>query len=160
MMNDVPSRRMVLMAGSAAGLTAAASGAPAAPAAGAAGGREVVGGSPYPTFSRAVKFDRVVWVAGVLGQKPGTRELVSTEFEPQARQALENLKASVEAAGSRLDRVLKCGVFLTEAGDFAAFNKVYVEYFPKDPPARSTVIVKELVVAGAKVEIDCVTCVE
>lgn len=160
MMNDVPSRRMVLMAGSAAGLTAAAAGAPAAPAAGAAGGREVVGGSPYPTFSRAVKFDRVVWVAGVLGQKPGTRELVSTEFEPQARQALENLKASVEAAGSRLDRVLKCGVFLTEAGDFAAFNKVYVEYFPKDPPARSTVIVKELVVAGAKVEIDCVTCVE
>ncbi len=167
-MNQTHSRRDLLLAGSAAGIaaTGVASAVPRDPVAANAtvaafpGGREVIGGSPYPTFSRAVKLDKVVWVAGVLGQKPGTRDLVSTDFEPQARQALENLKASVEASGSRLELVLKCGVFLTEASDFAAFNKVYVEYFPKHPPARSTVIVKELVAPGARVEIDCVTCVE
>lgn len=132
----------------------------AAMAAGSSGGRRVVGGSPYPTFSRAVAFDRVIFVSGVVGQKPGTRDLASTEFEPQCRQALENLKVSVEAAGSGMDKVLKCGCFLTDVNDFATFNRIYVSFFPKDPPARSTVVVKELVVPGAKLEIDCVTCVE
>lgn len=122
------------------------------------GKRRVVGGSPYPTFSRAVEYNGLVYVAGVLGQKPGTRDLVSAEFEPQARQVLENLKASVEAAGSSFEKVLKCTCFLTDENDFASFNKVYVEYFPKDPPARSTVIVKALVAPGAKVEVDCVAC--
>lgn len=122
--------------------------------------RRVVGGSPYPTFSRAVEFDRVIFVAGVLGQKPGTRDLVSPDFEPQARQVLENLKASVLAAGSSIESVLKCTCFLTDENDFATFNKVYLEFFPKEPPARSTVIVKALVVAGAKVEVDCVTCLD
>jgi len=121
--------------------------------------KEVVPGSPYPTFSRAVRCGGVVYVSGVLGQKPGTRELASTEFPAQCRQAMENLKASVEAAGSSMDKVVKVGAFLTEAADFAAFNEIYVTYFPADPPARSTVIVKALVVADAKLEIDCVAFV-
>jgi len=95
-------------------------------------------------------------VSGVLGTKAGLRDLASAEFEGQCRQGLENLKASIEAAGSTLDKVLKCSCFLTEAADFAAMNKVYQEFFPKDPPARSTVVVKELVLAGAKFEIDCI----
>lgn len=120
------------------------------------GGRRVVAGSPYATFSRAVVLDRTAFVSGVVGQKPGTRELVSTEFEPQCRQALANLKASVEAAGSSMAKVLKCTCFLTDASDFSTFNEIYVGYFPSDPPARSTVVVKALVVEGAKLEIDCV----
>ena len=127
-----------------------------AAASGANDRRRVVAGSPYPTFSRAVVLDRTAFVSGVVGQKPGTRELVSTEFEPQCRQALENLKTSVEAAGSSMANVVKCTCFLTDASDFGTFNKVYVGYFPSDPPARSTVIVKALVVDGAKLEIDCV----
>jgi enamine deaminase RidA (YjgF/YER057c/UK114 family) len=61
----------------------------------------------------------------------------------------------VEAAGSTMDRVLKCQAFLTEQSDFAAFNEIYKGYFPTDPPARSTVIVKDLVLPGAKIEVDC-----
>jgi enamine deaminase RidA (YjgF/YER057c/UK114 family) len=64
--------------------------------------------------------------------------------------------ASIEAAGSSPDRVLKCTCFLTDAADFAAMNKVYASFFPSDPPARSTVVVKELVIAGAKIEVDSV----
>ena len=119
--------------------------------------RRVIGPSPSPAFSRAVIFDNLVHVAGVLGTKAGLRELASPDFEGQCRQGLENLKASVELAGAKMENVLKCGCFLTDAADFDAMNKVYREFFPKDPPARSTVVVKELVLSGAKFEIDCIT---
>jgi reactive intermediate/imine deaminase len=121
--------------------------------------KEVVPGSPYPTFSRAVKCGQMVYVSGVLGQIPGSRELASADFAGQCKQAMENLKASVEAAGSSMDKVLKCGAFLLEQSDFGTFNDIYVTYFPSDPPARSTVIVKALVAPGAKIEIDCVAYV-
>jgi len=118
--------------------------------------RRVIGPSPSPAFSRAVIFDNLVHVAGVLGTKAGLRDLASPEFEGQCRQGLENLKASVELAGAKMENVLKCGCFLTDAVDFGVMNKVYREFFPKDPPARSTVVVKELVLSGAKFEIDCI----
>jgi 2-iminobutanoate/2-iminopropanoate deaminase len=109
-----------------------------------------------PNLSRAIGFEHILFVSGVLGVDSQTRKLVSAEFDGQCRQALTNLKASVEAGGSSLSQVLKCTCFLVEAADFEAFNKVYREFFPQDPPARSTVVVKELVMAGAKIEIDCV----
>lgn len=140
-------------------------GAPAAALAGSlapglaaepAGGWTPLAIEPGPNYSRAMVYAGVAHVAGVLGVKPGTRELASGEFEGQCRQAIENLKASVEAAGSRLDRVLKCTCFLTEATDFATMNRIYATFFSRNPPARSTVIVKALVLEGAKIEIDCV----
>lgn len=118
--------------------------------------RRVVPGSPYPTFSRAVIAGDLVYVSGVLGQIPGSRDLASADFAGQCKQAMENLKASVEAAGTTMDRVVKCGVFLAEQSDFPTLNEIYTTYFPKDPPARSTVIVKALVAPGALIEIDCV----
>ncbi len=123
-------------------------------------GRKIIPGSPYATFSRAVRLDKLVFVAGVVGQKPGTREMVPGPFEEEAKQTLENLKASIEASGSRMSNVLKCTVFIKDADDFAVFNKVYVTFFPKDPPARSSVVVKDLVVPAARLEIDCVTCLD
>lgn len=121
--------------------------------------RKVLRGKPTAPFSRAVGVGPITFVAGVVGRDPDSGKLTSADFEPQCRQAMENLKASVEAAGSSMDMALKCGCFLTDVRDFATFNKIFREYFPNNPPARSTVVVKELVVAGAKIEIDCVTSV-
>ncbi|MDO8632347.1 MAG: RidA family protein [Phycisphaerales bacterium] len=137
------------------GITAGVADAQTEDRTGQAGRRRAIGGgSRY--FSRAVAFERMVFVSGVLGRDEAKGALVAAEFEPQCRQALSNLKASVEAAGSSLDKVLQCTCFLTDTVDFVIFNQIYAEFFMSDPPARSTVVVKELVVAGAKIEIDCV----
>ncbi len=150
--------RRQFLGGSALSVGALAGAAASAEGSSADAARRVIPGSTTPVLSRAVAFDRIVFVSGVLGTKPGSRELASADFEPQCRQVLENLRASVEAAGSSMDKVLQCTCFLVEQGDFAKFNEIYRTFFPADPPARSTVVVKELVLTGAKVEVDCVTC--
>ncbi len=124
-------------------------------------GRMVVPGSPSPAYSRAVRLDRVVFVAGCVGLavKDGKSEMPK-DFAAQARQTLLNLKASVEAAGSTLGRVLKCTCFLKEFSDFKAFNEIYMEIVPEPRPARSTVVVKDFVVPGALLEVDCVCYVD
>lgn len=156
------SRRAFLGRACAAGSAAAVIGGTSLPArAGDVGARRrTVGGSPIAVFSRAVVFDRLVYASGVVGNKPGTLEMAGDDFASQCRQAMENLKGSVEAAGARLENALKCTCFLTDVADFAEFNKIYRGYFPSEPPARSTVVVRELVVAGAKLEIDCVACLD
>ncbi len=150
-------RRAFLQNIAVAAPVAAVAGASTATAKDSAGKRTAVSGSPGAPFSRAVILDRLVYVAGVVGRKPGSRELASSDFTPQCRQAMENLKASVEASGSTMAKVLKCGCFLTDVADFPAMNELFRTFFPNEPPARSTVVVKALVVPGAKIEIDCVT---
>jgi len=73
---------------------------------------------------------------------------------PETRQTLENIKRVLEHAGSSMDRVAKCTVFLQDIADYAAMNEVYATFFPKDPPARSTVAGSGLAL-GARVEIEC-----
>lgn len=120
--------------------------------------RKVIPGSPSPAYSRAVRFGDLVFVAGCVGvDKEGK---IHASFETQAEQTLLNLKESIERSGSSLTNVLKCTCFLKEYEDFQTFNKVYLKFFPKDPPARSTVVVKDFVVAGAKLEVDCVCCID
>jgi 2-iminobutanoate/2-iminopropanoate deaminase len=121
----------------------------------AAGERRVLKGPPNRPFSRAVIHDQVVYVSGSIGRDPETGKL-PPDFEAQCRNVFEQMKSGVEAAGSSMGRVLKCSCFLTDVGDFGTMNELFGKYFPKQPPARSTVVVKELVVEGAKVEIDCV----
>lgn len=157
-MTQVAGSRRGFLTHAAAASAAAMMGGAAARADDARAGRRVVPGSPSPNYSRAVAFDKLVYVAGVVGAVPGSKEPIPADFAVQCRQAMDNLKASVDASGSTMAHVLKCTCFLTNAGDFATMNKIYVEYFPENPPARSTVVVKELVVPGAKLEIDCVTC--
>jgi len=106
-------------------------------------------------FSTAVRVGNVIYLSGQVGVKPGTREVVPGGVGAETRQILENIKSILEYAGSSLDRVVKCTVFLKDIADYAAMNEVYAGFFPKDPPARSTVAGSGLAL-GAKVEIECI----
>jgi reactive intermediate/imine deaminase len=106
-------------------------------------------------LSSVVKVGNLLFLSGQIGSKPGTRGPVEGGTEAEVRQAMENIKATLENAGSSMDRVVKCTVFLADMADYAAMNQVYSSFFPKDPPARSTVAVKGLAL-GAHVEIECI----
>ena len=108
----------------------------AAPTQVSGSGRRVVPVGPGASFSRAVILGNLVYVAGVVGRKPGSSELASPTLASQCKQALENLTASVEAAGSTMQNVLKCTCYLTDVKGFPAMNKLFRRYFPTDPPAR------------------------
>lgn len=105
-------------------------------------------------YSPAVCAGPFVFVSGQIGLDAATGQLVEGGVEQETRQALENLKAVLEAAGSSLERVVKTTVFLRDMSTFAAMNAVYAQYFPADPPARSTV--QAVLPKGAKVEIDAI----
>jgi len=109
-------------------------------------------------FSAAVRVGNVLYLSGQIGTVPGTRQLADTGIAGQTKQALENVKGVLAAAGSSLERVVKCTVFLADIKDYAAMNAVYATYFPKDPPARSTVAGSGLAL-GARVEIECLAVV-
>ncbi len=107
-------------------------------------------------YSQAVEAGEMVWASGQIGIEPSSGRLVEGGVEAQTRQAIENLRAVLEAAGSGLDRVLKVTVFLTDmASDFEAMNRIYAGYFGSNPPARVTVEVRALP-RGARVELDAV----
>lgn len=109
-------------------------------------------------FSSAVRVGDVLYLSGQIGTLPGTRELAAGGVAAETRQTLENIKAVLAHAGSALDRVVKCTVFLTDIADYSAVNAVYQEYFPVDPPARSALAATGLAL-GAKVEIECIALV-
>ncbi len=106
-------------------------------------------------FSSAVRVGDLLFLSGQIGNVPGTRHLADGGITGQTRQVLENIKEVLAFAGSSLDRAVKCTVFLADIQDFAAMNAVYATYFPKDPPARSTVAASGLA-GGARVEIECI----
>jgi 2-iminobutanoate/2-iminopropanoate deaminase len=110
------------------------------------------GGAPY---NQAIKAAGLVFCAGQVGLDPAAGTLVEGGVEPQARRAMENLSAVLEAAGSGIDRIVKTTIFVTDLGDFAAVNAVYGSFFAADPPARSTVQVAGLP-GGAVVEIEAI----
>lgn len=116
---------------------------------------EMPGASLGLPFSTAVRVGNVIYLSGQVGVKPGTRELAAGGIGPETRQALENIKAVLTYAGSSMDRIVKCTVFLKDIADFAAMNEVYTTFFPRDPPARSTVAGSGLAL-GARVEIECI----
>lgn len=106
-------------------------------------------------LSPAVRIGDMLFLSGVMGTVQGGK-LADGGIEGQTRQALENVKSALALAGASMSDVAKCTVFLTDAGNFQAMNKVYREFFPTDPPARSTVAVAALVLPGALLEIECI----
>lgn len=109
-------------------------------------------GAPY---SQAVRVGELVFVAGQLGLRPGESAMVGDSIGEQTEQALTNLGAILEEAGSGLDRLVKTTVFLTNLDDFAGMNEVYARHVGERPPARSTVEVGRLP-SGALVEIEAI----
>ena len=106
-------------------------------------------------FSSAVRVGNMLYLSGQIGNVPGTRQLADTGIAGQTRQALENIRTVLASAGSSLDRAVKCTVFLADIKDYVVMNAVYATFFPKDPPARSTVAGSGLAF-GARVEIECI----
>jgi reactive intermediate/imine deaminase len=106
-------------------------------------------------YSDAVRSGNLLFLSGTIGTLASSRQLVEGGVVAETRQALENVKANLEAHGSSLDRVVKCSVFLADIADFDKMTGVYREYFPANKPARTTVGVAGLPM-GARVEIECV----
>jgi reactive intermediate/imine deaminase len=105
-------------------------------------------------LSPGIRMGDVIYTSGQLGTKRGSP--MDSTIEGQTRQALENVKAVVEAGGSTMANVVKCTVFLVNLQDFQGMNSVYSTFFPKEPPARSTVVVAALVSPAAKLEVECI----
>ena len=106
-------------------------------------------------YSQGIRAGDLVFVSGQIPIDPSTGRMVEGGIDDQTRQALRNLQAVLEAAGTRLDRVVRATVFLTDLGEFDAMNRVYATFFPADPPARACVEVSALP-KGARVEIDAI----
>ena len=106
-------------------------------------------------YSQAIRTENLVFTAGQIGLDPITMEIVPDGVEAQTRQVLTNLKYVLETADSGLKYVVKTTVFLQDMADFAKMNAVYAEFFPENPPARSTVQVAGLP-KGGLVEIECI----
>ena len=106
-------------------------------------------------FSHATRAGGFIFVAGTLGTKAGSFELVPGGAKAETRQTILNIQAILRGAGAELSDVVKVNVFVTDMAKFGEMNEAYLEFFPSDPPARITVGCSALAL-GAFVEIDCV----
>lgn len=106
-------------------------------------------------YSQAIIANGMVFTAGQVPLIPGTKSLIEGGIQEQTRQALQNVKAVLEAAGTGLENVVKTTVFLSDMNHFAAMNEVYATFFSQNPPARSAVQVARLPL-DALVEIETI----
>ena len=114
---------------------------------------------PVGPYSPAMTFDRLVFVSGQGATDPATGKLVSADTAMQTEQCLRNVQAILKAAGSDLQHVLRCGVFLIDMKEFQQMNAVYSRMFGDHRPARTTIQAAALPGDGLRVEIDCVAYV-
>jgi len=112
--------------------------------------------APVGPYSPGVAFDRLIFVSGQGATDPSTGALAGSDIEAQTEQCLHNVRAILEAAGSSLQHVLRCGVFLVDMGEFTKMNGVYSRVFGTHRPARTTVQVAGLPHDGLRVEIDAI----
>jgi reactive intermediate/imine deaminase len=115
-------------------------------------------GKVVPTtlpFSEAVRVDDTLYLSGQIGIEPRTMKVVPGGIREEARQALANIKASLEAHGYAMRDVVKCTVMLADIAEWAAFNEVYKTFFAAPYPARSALGASGLAL-GARVEVECI----
>ncbi|CAN5547087.1 RidA family protein [soil metagenome] len=106
-------------------------------------------------YSQAVKLGTLLFTAGQIPLDPETGQIVEGDIKAQTERVMQNIVAILEAAGTSIDGVVKTTCFLTDLGNFAAFNEVYARYMGTNRPARSTVQVAALP-AGALVEVETI----
>ncbi len=106
-------------------------------------------------YSQAIVTNGLVFASGQIAIDPQNGQIVEGDIEKQTRQVLTNLKAVLEAAGSSLEKVVKCTVFLQDMNDFGRMNAVYSEFFRPPYPARAAVQVARLP-KDVKVEIEAI----
>ncbi len=107
------------------------------------------------SFPQAVITDGFIFLSGTPGLDPATGKVVSEDFEEQVRQSFQNIKTILEEAGSDMSKVVKTTLFMVTGNDFAVINKVYAEFFPENPPARSTPQVMPFP-AGILMSVECI----
>jgi 2-iminobutanoate/2-iminopropanoate deaminase len=103
-------------------------------------------------LSGAIRVGDMLYISG---QLPNLRAPADTSIGGQTKSALEKIKSIADSAGTKMENVVKCTVFLINGADFQGMNAAYREFWPKDPPTRSTVVVAALVSPGAKLEVEC-----
>jgi 2-iminobutanoate/2-iminopropanoate deaminase len=108
-------------------------------------------------FSEAVRVGSMLYLSGAIGIDAGGT-LVSGGIEAETRQALANIRAVLERHGSSMDQVVKCTVMLLDIADWPAMNRVYVEHFQTNLPARSALGTSGLAL-GARVELECLATI-
>ena len=110
---------------------------------------------PIGPYSQAIVEGDFIFLAGQGPTNPATGKVEYGDVGSETRRTFENMKAILEAAGSSLDKVVKCNVYLRDIKDFAAMNEVYKTYFKAPYPARTTIQAAALP-GGIAVEIECV----
>jgi 2-iminobutanoate/2-iminopropanoate deaminase len=116
-------------------------------------GKIVFGGAPDRPLSHAVRAGDFIYVSGQI-PTDSKGVVVSGGIEAQINQVLDNVKAALALAGATMDQVVKTTCILEDARDFPAFNKAYGAYFPKEPPARTTIEAR--LMTNIMVEIDAI----
>lgn len=106
-------------------------------------------------YSQGVRVGNFLFTAGQIPIHPETGEVEEKDIQKQTERVLKNLEGVLEEGGAKLDDVVKTTVFLTDLNDFGKMNEVYGRFFLKNPPARSTVEVRNLP-RGVKVEIEAI----
>ena len=122
--------------------------------------REIVnvpGRSPSPILNAGCKIGNIVWTAGNTGSGPDGK--TPDDFDAEVRNTLDKIKATLEAAGASLDSVLKVNIYLSDINLRPRFNQIYLEYFPKNQPAR-TCIGNAGFDGNTRVEVECVAAIE
>ncbi len=112
--------------------------------------------SPVGPYSPGMTFGKLVFVSGQAGRDPATGTLAGDSVEAQTEQVLKNIATILTAAGSSLQHVIRCGVFLVDMKEFPKMNEVYARTFGSHRPARTTVEVSGLPGDGLLVEIDAI----
>ena len=112
--------------------------------------------SPVGPYSPGMVVGNLVFVSGQAGRDPASGRLAGDTIEAQTEQVLKNIATILEAAGTTLQHVIRCGVFIVDMKEFPRMNEVYARVFGAHRPARTTVEVSGLPGDGLRVEIDAV----